>query len=276
MHVSEGAGAGGLAMTASVHSTAVVDPQARLAGDVTVGAFCVIGPSVVIGAGTTIGAHAVIGGRTTIGRGNRIFPFCAIGGEPQDKKFAGEDTELVIGDGNTIRESCTLNIGTTGGGGVTRIGSDNWIMAYVHVAHDCWIGDHTVIANSVQLGGHVAIGDWAIIGGLSGVHQFVRIGAHAMAGGGSTILQDVPPFVIGNGNPFAPHGINVEGLRRRGFDAESSAALRRAYRTLYREGLSATDAVRALRAQAAAEPGAAAHLELLAAFVAAAGRGIVR
>jgi UDP-N-acetylglucosamine acyltransferase len=263
-------------MMAQIDPTAIIDPGAELAADVVIGPYCVIGARVEIGAGSRVGAHAVIDGRTRIGKSNRIFPFCAIGGIPQDKKYGGEESELAIGDGNTIREYCTLNLGTAGGGGVTRIGSDNWIMAYVHVAHDCSIGDHTVIANGVQLGGHIIIGDWVVIGGMTGVHQFVRIGEHAMAGGGSTLIQDLPPFVIGHGNPFRPHGINVEGVRRRGFDDGAVTALRRAYRTLYRSAMTAEQACRALEAQAADDPVAAPYLRRLAAFVAAPGRGIVR
>jgi len=261
---------------ARIHPTAIVDPKAELAADVEVGPFAVIGPNVQIGAGTSIGAHAVIEGRTRIGRDNRIFPFCAIGGIPQDKKYAGEATALEIGDGNTIREYCTLNTGTVQDAGVTRVGSDNWIMAYVHVAHDCRIGDHAIFANGVQLAGHVHVGDWAILGGLTGVHQFVRIGAHAMTGAGTTLLQDLPPFVICNGNPAAAHGINVEGLKRRGFDAASIAALRRAYKAIYREGRTVADACAAIDAIAAEAPGAATHLHALRAFVQDSRRGIVR
>jgi UDP-N-acetylglucosamine acyltransferase len=261
---------------ARIHPTAIVDPKAELAADVEVGPFAVIGPKVQIGARTSIGAHALIDGRTRIGRDNRIFPFCAIGGIPQDKKYAGEDTALEIGDGNTIREYCTLNTGTVQDAGVTRVGSGNWIMAYVHVAHDCRIGDHAIFANGVQLAGHVHVGDWAILGGLTGVHQFVRIGAHAMTGAGTTLLQDLPPFVICNGNPAAPHGINVEGLKRRGFDAASIGALRRAYKAIYKEGRTVADACAAIEALASAEPGAAAHLQALRGFVQDSSRGIVR
>jgi UDP-N-acetylglucosamine acyltransferase len=261
---------------ARIHPTAVVDPKAELADDVEVGPYAVIGPKVQIDARTSVGAHAVIDGRTRIGRGNRIFPFCAIGGVPQDKKYAGEDTELVIGDDNTIREYCTLNTGTVQDGGVTRIGSDNWIMAYVHVAHDCRIGDHTIFANGVQLAGHVHVGDWAILGGLTGVHQFVRIGAHAMTGAGTTLLQDLPPFVICNGNPAAPHGINAEGLRRRGFDPAEIAALRRAYKAIYKEGRTVAEACAAIEALAAETPTAATHLHALRTFVQNSTRGIVR
>ncbi len=261
---------------ARIHPTAIVDPKAELAADVEVGPYAVIGPRVQIGARTTIGAHAVIDGRTRIGRDNQIFPFCAIGGIPQDKKYAGEDTALEIGDGNTIREYCTLNTGTAQDAGVTRVGSGNWIMAYVHIAHDCRIGDRTIFANGVQLAGHVHVGDWAILGGLTGVHQFVRIGAHAMTGAGTTLLQDLPPFVICNGNPATPHGINGEGLKRRGFDAESIGALRRAYKAIYKEGRTVADACTAIEAIAAAAPGAAAHLHALRAFVQDSRRGIVR
>lgn len=261
---------------ARIHPTAIVDPKAELAADVEVGPFAVIGPRVQIGARTSVGAHTVIDGRTRIGCGNRIFPFCAIGGVPQDKKYAGEDTGLEIGDDNTIREYCTLNTGTVQDAGVTRVGSDNWIMAYVHVAHDCRIGDHAIFANGVQLAGHVHVGDWAILGGLTGVHQFVRIGAHAMTGAGTTLLQDLPPFVICNGNPAAPHGINAEGLKRRGFDASTIGALRRAYKAIYKEGRTVAEACAAIEALAAEAPAAASHLHVLREFVRNSTRGIVR
>jgi UDP-N-acetylglucosamine acyltransferase len=261
---------------ARVHPTALVDPAAELDGDLDIGPYAIVGPRVRIGAGSSIGAHAVLSGRTTIGRGNRIFPHAAIGGAPQDKKYAGEDTELTIGDGNTIREFCTFNIGTAQGGGVTRVGSDNWVMAYAHVAHDCRIGDHCILANAVTLAGHVELGDWVILGGLTAVHQFVRIGSHAMAGGGTILLQDLPPYVICNGNPAAAHGLNSEGLRRRGFAAETVTALRRAYRTVYKEGLTAAAASEQLLQVAEQEPAAAAELRALADFVRSSTRGIVR
>jgi len=260
---------------AGVHPTALVDARAELAADVEVGPYAIVGPQVRIGAGTSIGAYTIVGGRTTIGRDNRIFPHAALGGVPQDKKYAGEDTELVIGDGNTIREFCTFNTGTAQGGGVTRVGSDNWIMAYAHVAHDCRVGDHCVIANAVTLAGHVEIGDWVILGGLTGAHQFVRIGSHAMAGGGTILLQDLPPFVICNGNPAVAHGLNSEGLKRRGFAPEAIATLRRAYKTLYKEGLTAAEACARI-AQMAGESAAAAELNTLAEFVRTSTRGIVR
>jgi UDP-N-acetylglucosamine acyltransferase len=261
---------------ARVHPSAIVDPKAELAEDVQVGPFSLIGPDVTIGAGTSVQSHVVITGHTRIGRDNRIFSFCTLGEVPQDKKYAGEPTELVIGDGNTIREFSSLNIGTLQGGGVTRVGSDNWIMGYVHVAHDCVIGDHTVFANLTQLAGHVVVGDWAILGGMCGVHQFVRIGAHSMCGGGSTLVQDVPPFVLCRGSPAQPFGINVEGLQRRGFDEATVSALKRAYRTIFREGLTLGQAREAILSDV--EPGSAAAVALgqLSEFLGAQGRGIIR
>jgi UDP-N-acetylglucosamine acyltransferase len=261
---------------ARIHPTALVDRLAELADDVEIGPYAIVGAKVRIDAGTAIGAHAVISGRTSIGRSNRIFSHAAIGGIPQDKKYGGEDTELIIGDGNTIREFCTFNVGTAQGGGATRIGSDNWVMAYAHVAHDCRVGDHCVIANGVTLGGHAEIGDWVILGGLTGVHQFVRIGSHAMAGGGTILLQDLPPFVICNGNPAAAHGLNVEGLKRRGFAPETIAEMRRAYKAIYREGLTVPMACERIDALAAAAPVAGENLTALAEFVRSSTRGIVR
>jgi UDP-N-acetylglucosamine acyltransferase len=261
---------------ARVHPTALVDPQAELADDVEVGPYAIVGPRVRIGPGSSIGAHTVISGRTTIGRDNRIFTHAAIGGVPQDKKYAGEDTELTIGDGNTIREFCTFNLGTAQGGGVTRIGSDNWVMAYAHIAHDCRVGDHCILANAVTLAGHVDLGDWVILGGLTAVHQFCRVGSHAMAGGGTILVQDLPPFVICNGNPAVAHGLNSEGLKRRGFAAEVIAALRRGYRLLYKEGLTAAAACERLRQMAGESPDAADDLRALADFVGSSTRGIVR
>ncbi len=219
-----------------IHPSAVVDPSARLAGSVQVGAYAVIGADVEIGEGTTVGPHAVIEGPTRIGRDNRIFQFASVGAEPQDKKYAGERSELVIGDRNTIREFTTLNRGTGEGGGTTRIGDDNWIMAYVHIAHDCRVGNHVVFANNATLAGHVEVGDHVILGGFTGVHQFCRIGAHAFAGMGSLINADVPPFVMVAGSYARPRGINSEGLKRRGFDSDRIGAIRRAYRTVYLGG----------------------------------------
>ncbi len=258
------------------HTTAVIDPAAEIAEDVEIGPYCVIGPGVTIGAGSVLAPHVVIGGRTTIGRNNRFFSFCAIGGIPQDKKYAGEDTELVIGDGNTVRESCTISIGTAGGGGVTSIGSDNWIMASAHIAHDCSIGDHTILANNATLAGHVTLGDWVILGGMSAVHQFCSVGAHAMGAGGAIVLRDVPPYVICSGNPAEPHGINSEGLKRRGIDSDTINLLRRAYKTLYRDGLTVADAVTAIGALADENPSSSAAIGVLKEFVQNSQRGIIR
>jgi UDP-N-acetylglucosamine acyltransferase len=259
-----------------IHPTALVDPAAHLDTDVGIGPYSVIGPDVRIGSGSRIGAHVNIEGRTRIGRDNQIHPFCSIGGVPQDKKYAGEPTALEIGDRNTIRECCTLNLGTAQDAGVTRVGSDNWIMAYVHVAHDCVVGDRTVLANCTQLAGHVHVGDWAILGGYTGVHQFVHIGAHVMAGISSVITQDVPPYMLLGGSPAKPHGINAEGLRRRGFDAPRLGALRQAYRRLYRQGLSLQDALTALGELQRQTPAAHADLQMLLDFIAASTRGILR
>jgi UDP-N-acetylglucosamine acyltransferase len=265
-----------------IHPTALVDSHAELAADVEVGPYAVIGPHVTIGAGTVIAAHVVIEGHTTIGARNRIASFNAIGGEPQDKKYAGEPTRLEIGDDNLIREFGTYNVGTAQGSGVTRIGNDNWIMAYVHVAHDCIVGSHTIFANKAQIAGHVEVGDWAILGGDTGVHQFVRIGAHAFTGIGTMLRQDVPPFTMVSGDPAAPHGINVEGLKRRGFDAATIAALRTAYKSLYRGGLTLEEARGSIAAQTLGAEGDAASLPVASAlttlytFLSSATRGIVR
>ncbi|MGE5665698.1 MAG: acyl-ACP--UDP-N-acetylglucosamine O-acyltransferase [Betaproteobacteria bacterium] len=261
---------------ARVHASAIVDPAAQLAEDVEIGPFCLIGPQVSIGAGTRLDSHVVVSGRTHIGRNNRFHAHSAIGGAPQDKKYGGEDTELVIGDGNTVREHCTFSLGTVQGGGVTRLGSGNWIMANVHVAHDCRVGDHTIMANNVTLAGHVEIGDQVILGGMSAVHQFTRVGAHAMVAGGAIVLRDVPPYVMCSGNPAEPHGLNTEGLRRRGFDADTLAALKRAYRVLYREGRTVAEAQDGLAALEAEAPAAAAAVALLRDFVAASARGLIR
>jgi UDP-N-acetylglucosamine acyltransferase len=238
----------------SIHPTAIVDPGAKLAKDVAVGPYSVIGPRVEVGEGTSIGAHVVLDGRTRIGKRNQIWHFASIGAPPQDKKYQGEDTAVEIGDGNTIREYVTINRGTALDAGVTRVGNDNWIMAYVHFAHDCQIGNHTIFANACQLAGHVVVGDWAIFGATTLVHQFVHIGAHAFTGMGTYLAQDLPPYVKAAGNMAKPYGINSEGLRRRGFSADAIAGLKRAYKTLYRSGLSLEDAKRELAAQSAACP----------------------
>jgi len=245
-----------------IHATAQIDASARL-GKVEVGAFSVIGPNVEIGDGTTIGPHAVIQGPTRIGRDNRIFQFASVGAEPQDKKFAGEHSELVIGDRNTIREFVTINRGTGEGGGYTRIGDDNWIMAYAHIAHDCHVGNQTIFSNNATLAGHVEVGDYAILSGFAGVHQFCRVGEHAFVGMGCLINGDVPPFVIVANEYGRPRGINAEGLKRRGFSAERIAAIKRAYRTLYMSGMPLERARAALARRARDAPDARCTLDFL-------------
>ncbi|MES2102818.1 MAG: acyl-ACP--UDP-N-acetylglucosamine O-acyltransferase [Pseudomonadota bacterium] len=261
----------------AIHPTAVVDPKASLDSSVEVGAYSVIGPNVSIGAGSKIGPHVVIEGHTTIGRDNTLFQFSSIGGAPQDKKYAGEPTRLEIGDRNVIREFCTFNLGTTQDLGVTRIGNDNWIMAYVHLAHDCQIGNNTIFANNAQLAGHVHIGDWVILGGFTNIHQFCRIGSHAMTGMGTTLTQDVPPFVMLSGNPATAHGINAEGLKRRGFSREQIAAVRQAYKLIYRSNLTLEEAKAALDTEQAALPAdEALHMQAMRSFLDTSTRGIVR
>ncbi len=259
-----------------IHPTAIVDPAAQLDESVSIGPYSIVGPHVCIGANTQVGPHCVIEGHTTIGEANRFFASCAIGCVPQDKKYAGEPTRLEIGNGNTVRESCTINTGTVQDVGVTRLGDDNWIMAYVHVAHDCQLGSHIVLANGTQLAGHVHIGDHVILGGMTGVHQFVKIGAHAMTSVHTTLLQDLPPFVTCAGSPARPAGINVEGLKRRGFSAEQISGLRAAYKALYRQGLTLDEARTALQARRAESEELDAPFGALLAFLDAATRGIVR
>ncbi|MFM2057371.1 MAG: hypothetical protein RLY71_1756 [Pseudomonadota bacterium] len=270
---------------AQIHPTAIVDPAAELADSVSIGPYTIVGPHVKIGAGTTVGAHCVIEGRTTIGADNRIFQFNSIGAVPQDMSHGGEITELVIGDRNTIREFCTFNTGTFKEDGVTRVGSDNWIMAYVHIAHDVRLGDHCVLANNATLAGHVHVGDWATIGGLSGVHQFVHIGAHAMIGFQGHVAQDVAPFMTVDGNPLAVRAVNLTGLRRRGFSNERIAVIRQMHKLLFRSSLVLEDSVRAieaLRGQGAEEADSAAitssdaDIAVMLDFIAAAKRGLVR
>ncbi len=261
---------------ATIHPTAIVDARAELADGVAVGPYVVVGAGVTIGAGTTVGAHCVIEGPTTIGRDNRIHAHAVLGGAPQDMKYRGEPTALAIGDRNTIREFCTFNRGTVQDSGTTRVGDDNWVMAYVHVAHDVRIGDRTILANNATLAGHVHVGDWAIVGGLSGVHQFCRIGAHAMVGFQSHVAQDVPPFMTVSGHPLAVHGINAEGLRRRDFGAERIALVKRMHRLLYRDGLKLDDARAAIAALVGSVDGGDADVAAMCDFLAAAARGIVR
>jgi UDP-N-acetylglucosamine acyltransferase len=261
---------------AAIHATAIIDRSAELDSSVSVGPYAIIGAGVSIGAGTTVGAHCVIDGPTRIGRDNRIFSHAALGAAPQDIKYRGEPTELVIGDRNTIREFCTFNRGTAQDGGVTRVGDDNWVMAYVHLAHDVQLGNHTILANNATLAGHVQVGDWAIIGGLTGVHQFCKVGAHVMTGFQSHVSQDIPPFMTVSGNPLAVHGFNAEGLRRRGFSRERLALVKQMHRLLYRDGLTlalATEAITALRGTVADGD---ADVQMLLDFLAASTRGIVR
>ena len=261
--------------TAHIHSTALVDAAAQIDASVQIGPYAVIGPNVRIGAGTTVGAHCVIDGHTSIGQDNRIYQFASVGAPPQDKKYAGEPTALVIGDRNTIREFCTINTGTAQDRGVTTVGDDNWIMAYVHIAHDCTVGHGTVLANNATLAGHVQIDDFAIIGGLTGIHQFTRVGAYVMAGFASHISQDVPPFMMVDGNPLAVRGLNAEGLRRRGFSSARVAVIKQMHRLLYRQGLTlaaAREAIASLPAGGEAQQDVDRMLELLGASA----RGIVR
>ncbi len=259
-----------------IHPTAIIEPGAELDASVSVGPYSVVRANVRIGAGTTIGPHCVIEGRTTIGRDNRIFQFCSLGAEPQDKKYRDEPTELHVGDRNTIREFCTFNIGTAQDAGVTSIGSDNWIMAYVHIAHDCQVGSQTILANNATLAGHVHLGDWVIVGGLTGVHQFVKVGPHAMVGFASAVSQDVPPFMMVDGNPLAVRGFNVEGLRRRGFGPERISAVKQMHRLLYRQGNTLDQAREAIAELPHSAPDAAVDVAVMIEFLAKSQRGIVR
>lgn len=263
-------------MASLIHPTAIIAAGAQIADGVSIGPYSVVGEHVTIGEGTVVGPHCVIDGHTSIGANNNFYRFCSIGGMPQDKKYAGEPTRLEIGDGNTVREYVTINTGTTQDQGVTRVADDNWIMAYAHIAHDCQIGSHTVIANGVQFGGHVHLGDWAILGGLCAVHQFVRVGAHTMVGGTSTLRQDTPPYVIGAGDPFRPVGINSEGLSRRGYSPDAIAALKEAYKLLYRRNLKVDEACERMLALQQEKPLAADALQVMIDFLAASTRGIVR
>ncbi|QWT45600.1 acyl-ACP--UDP-N-acetylglucosamine O-acyltransferase [Azospira inquinata] len=255
-----------------IHPTAIIAPGAQLGENVSVGPYSVIGEHVQIGDNTVIGPHVVIAGHTTLGCDNRVFQFASLGDEPQDKKYAGEPTRLEIGDRNTIREFCTFNTGTAQDAGVTRVGNDNWIMAYVHIAHDCQVGSKTIFANNAQIAGHVHVDDHAILGGFTAVHQFVRIGAHSMTGLGTVLFQDLPPYVTAAGNTASPYGINSEGLRRRGFSSESIMALKRAYRTLYKAGLTLEEAKAKLEEESVAHP----EIQLLLDFLGVSKRGIVR
>jgi len=255
-----------------IHPTAIVEPGARIADDVEIGAYTLIGPHVEIGPGCRIGSHAVITGHTRIGAGNRIFQFVSLGEAPQDKKYAGEPTRLEIGDGNTIREFCTFNRGTVQDAGATRLGNNNWIMAYVHLAHDCQVGNNTIFANNAQLAGHVHVSDYAILGGFTTVHQFCHIGAHSITSLSTVVYQDIPPYLVASGNSARPFGINTEGLKRRYFSASTITQLKRAYKTLYKSGHSLEQAKRELAQQAGECP----EVRLLIEFLAASTRGIIR
>ena len=255
-----------------IDATAVIDAGADIAADVSIGPYTVIGANVAIETGTRIGPHVVITGHTRIGRDNTVHPFASIGDDPQDKKYGGEPTRLEIGDRNTIREFVTINRGTAQDEGVTRLGDDNWIMAYVHIAHDCQVGNQTIFANNASLAGHVTIGDYVILGGFTLVHQFCSLGPHSLTAYGAGISLDVPPYVTVGGSPASPHGLNMEGLRRRGFPAETRKALKQAYKTLYRENRSLQDAITELRGRVEACP----ELGVLVSFLENQTRGIVR
>ena len=257
-------------IAAKIHATAIIHPTAVLDSSVEVGPYSIIGPQVRIGADTVIASHVTISGDTSIGIGNRIYQYASLGESPQDKKYQGEPTRLVIGDHNTIREFCTINRGTTQDCGVTEIANANWIMAYVHIAHDCQVGSHTVLANNTSLAGHVHVHDYAVLGGFTLVHQFCKIGAHVITAVGSVVFKDIPPFVAAAGYDAKPHGINAEGLKRRGFSAENLLEIKRAYKTLYRKGLSLAEAKLQLSSVTGED------VRLLANFLNASTRGIIR
>ena len=256
----------------SIDSRAVVSPRAEIAPDVEVGPFAVIGPEVVIGAGCWIGPHVVINGPTVLGEDNRVYQFASLGEAPQDMKYRGEPTQLVVGDRNTFREYVTVNRGTVGGNGETRIGNDNLILAYSHIAHDCLLGNHVICSNVVQLAGHVEVGDWAIFSGYSGAHQFSRIGAHAFIGNNTSVIRDIPPYVLATGHPAEPRSVNVEGLKRRGFDEAQLRAIRNAYRVLYRSDLKLEVATRRIEEQARKHE----VLGIFAEFIRGSTRGLAR
>ena len=262
----------------AIHPTAIIASGAQLDSTVSVGPYSVIGPHVKVGAGTTIGPHCVIEGHTTIGQDNRIFQFNSLGAIPQDKKYAGEPCELIIGDRNVIREFCTFNIGSPGDTGVTQVGSDNWLMAYVHLAHDCVVGNHTIFANNSQLAGHVHVGDWAILGGFTVVHQFVRIGAHSLTAMCTLLFADLPPFVMCQGQPASARSMNYEGLRRRGFSAERVQAVKSMHKALYRDDLTLTAAQDRIASLLEKTPEASPDITMMLSFLeqVAPQRGIVR
>ena len=255
-----------------IHERAIVSSRARVHEEVSIGPYSIVGPDVEIGPGTRVESHVVLKGPCVIGRDNHIFQFASIGDDPQDKKYAGEPTRLVIGDRNTIREYCTINRGTVQDAGVTRVGNDNWIMAYVHIAHDCVIGDQTIFANNSTLAGHVHIGDWAILGGFTAVHQYCHIGAHTLTGIYTSVTKDIPAYVLASGRPAVPRGINAEGLKRRGFSSNQITNLREAYRALYRQGLKLGEAVEILEQSARTQEEIVALLD----SVRSSSRGLIR
>jgi len=255
-----------------IHETALIDAKARIAEDVEIGPYSVIGADVEIGKGTQIGPHVVIKGPTIIGEDNKILQFSSIGEDPQDKKYAGEPTTLIIGDRNLIRESCTINRGTVQGGGETRIGSDNWIMAYVHIAHDCIIGSHTIFANGTTFAGHVTVEDYVILGGFTMVHQFVVLGKHCFTAINSIVLKDIPPYVMASGQPVTPHGLNAEGLKRHGFSVETIKEIKQAYKVLYKSNKLYAEAKDEIRAMSKGS----AELQLFSQFLDNSQRGIIR
>jgi len=259
-------------MAVNIHATAIVDSRAELASDVEVGAYSIIGADVKIDSGTCIGAHVVVNGHTSIGKNNQIFQFSSLGEAPQDKKYLGEPTRLEIGDNNTIREFCTFNRGTVQDQGVTKIGNNNWIMAYVHIAHDCHVRNNTILANNSSLAGHVELYDHAILGGFTLIHQFCKVGEHVITAVGSVVFKDIPPYVTAAGYDAKPHGINAEGLKRRGFSADNIANIKRAYKTLYRQSLTLEEAKLVLAEQTLSAP----ELQILLDFLSLSTRGIVR
>ena len=255
-----------------IHSTAIIDPSAELASDVEVGPYAIINAGVSIDSGTTVESHVVISGPTSMGKNNHIYPYASVGCDPQDKKYSSEETSLEIGDGNVIREYCTISRGTSQDIGVTRIGDDNWIMAYVHIAHDCQVGDHTIFANAASLAGHVIVEDYVIFGGFTNVHQFCRIGAHCFTGMSSVISKDVPPYMMITGHPAHPHGLNTEGLKRRGFSPDAVQKIKRAYKLLYKSDMKLEDAKNEISSMVADCP----ELEVMCSFLDQSTRGILR